>query len=62
LGAVGKDPPSPPNVLVASLPNGPLPDVLGKEAIGLKGKIKGLIRLWGFGFISAENGEEVFFH
>jgi CspA family cold shock protein len=35
---------------------------LRKEAIGLKGKIKGLIRLRGFGFISAENGEEVFFH
>jgi CspA family cold shock protein len=28
----------------------------------LKGKIKRLIRLWGFGFISAENGEEVLFH
>jgi CspA family cold shock protein len=35
---------------------------LGKEAIGLKGKIKRLVRLRGFGFISAENGEEVFFH
>ena len=35
---------------------------LRKEAIGLKGKIKRLIRLWGFGFISAENGEEVLFH
>ncbi|NIM97692.1 MAG: cold shock domain-containing protein [candidate division Zixibacteria bacterium] len=28
----------------------------------MKGKIKRLIRLRGFGFISAENGEEVFFH
>jgi CspA family cold shock protein len=28
----------------------------------LKGKVKRLIRLRGFGFISAENGEEVFFH
>jgi len=34
----------------------------GKEAIGLKGEIKRLVRLRGFGFISAENGEEVFFH
>lgn len=33
-----------------------------KEAIGLKGKIKRLIRLRGFGFITTENGEEVFFH
>ncbi len=28
----------------------------------MKGKIKRLIPLRGFGFISAENGEEVFFH
>jgi cold shock CspA family protein len=28
----------------------------------LKGKIKRLIRLWGFGFITTENGEEVLFH
>ena len=35
---------------------------LRKEARGLKGKIRSLIRLRGFGFISAENGEEVFFH
>ena len=28
----------------------------------MKGKIKRLNRLRGFGFISAENGEEVFFH
>jgi CspA family cold shock protein len=33
-----------------------------KEAIGLKEKIKHLVRLRGFGFISAENGEQVFFH
>jgi CspA family cold shock protein len=33
-----------------------------KEAIGLKRKIKHLVRLQGFGFISAENGEKVFFH
>jgi CspA family cold shock protein len=37
-------------------------NALRKEAIGLKGKIKHLVRLRGFGFISAENGEEVFFH
>ena len=30
--------------------------------IRLKGKIKSLIRPRGFGFISAENGEQVFFH
>jgi CspA family cold shock protein len=35
---------------------------LRKETIGLKGKIMRLIRLRGFGFISTENGEEVFFH
>jgi CspA family cold shock protein len=35
---------------------------LRKEAIGLKGKIRSLIRYRGFGFISAENGEQVFFH
>jgi CspA family cold shock protein len=35
---------------------------LRKEAKGLKGKIKHLVPLRGFGFISAENGEEVFFH
>lgn len=28
----------------------------------MKGKIKRLVRLRGFGFISAENGEEFFFH
>ena len=28
----------------------------------MKGKIKRLIRLRGFGLISEENGEEVFFH
>jgi len=28
----------------------------------LKGKIKKLIRERGFGFITAENGKEVFFH
>ena len=28
----------------------------------MKGKIKRLIRLRGFGFITRENGEEVFFH
>ena len=28
----------------------------------VKGKIKSLIRFRGFGFISAENGEQVFFH
>ena len=28
----------------------------------MKGKIKRLIRLWGFGFITTENGEEVLFH
>ena len=28
----------------------------------MKGKIKSLIRFRGFGFISAENGEQVFFH
>jgi len=30
--------------------------------IGLKGEIKKLIRERGFGFISAEDGREVFFH
>ena len=30
--------------------------------IRLKGKIKSLIRFRGFGFISAENGGQVFFH
>jgi CspA family cold shock protein len=35
---------------------------LRKEAIGLKGKITHLVRFRGFGFISAENGEQVFFH
>ena len=33
-----------------------------KEVIGLKGEIKKLIRERGFGFISAEDGREVFFH
>jgi len=36
--------------------------ILKEEVIGLKGKIKNLIRFRGFGFISAENGEDVFFH
>ena len=35
---------------------------LRKEVTSLKGKIKRIIRLRDFGFISAENGEEVFFH
>ena len=35
---------------------------LRKEAIGLQGKIKSIIRPRGFGFISTENGEQVFFH
>ena len=30
--------------------------------IGLKGKIKTLIRGRGYGFISAEDGREIFFH
>ena len=30
--------------------------------IRLKGKIKSIIRPRGFGFISTENGEQVFFH
>jgi CspA family cold shock protein len=30
--------------------------------IGLKGEIKKLIRERGFGFISAEDGREIFFH
>ncbi|NIM59564.1 MAG: cold shock domain-containing protein [Candidatus Aminicenantes bacterium] len=30
--------------------------------MGLKGEIKKLIRERGFGFISAEDGREVFFH
>jgi CspA family cold shock protein len=51
-----------PTILVASVSYGSSPDVLKKEAIGLKGKVKRLIRLRGVGFISAENGEEVFFH
>ena len=62
MGAVGKNLLSLANVPVANLSNGPLADVLREEAIGLKGKIKRLIRLRGFGFISAENGDEVFFH
>jgi CspA family cold shock protein len=33
-----------------------------KEVIGLKGEIKKLIRERGFGFISAEDGSEIFFH
>ena len=33
-----------------------------KEVIGLKGEIKKLIRERGFGFISAEDGREIFFH
>jgi len=54
--------PLPPNNLVASVSCGPSPDVLRKEAMGLKGKTKGLVRLRGFGFIRAENGEDVFFN
>jgi CspA family cold shock protein len=34
----------------------------GRKVKGLKGKIKRLIRLRGFGFIRTEDGEEVFFH
>jgi CspA family cold shock protein len=30
--------------------------------IGLKGKVKHLVRLRGFGFIRAESGKEIFFH
>lgn len=37
-------------------------NVLGKKAVGLKGKIKHLVPHRGFGFISGENGKEVFFH
>jgi len=33
-----------------------------KEVKGLQGKIKRLIRERGFGFITAEDGKEVFFH
>jgi CspA family cold shock protein len=33
-----------------------------KEVIGLRGEIKKLIRERGFGFISAEEGREIFFH
>jgi len=33
-----------------------------KEVKGLKGKIKRLIRERGFGFITAEDGQEIFFH
>jgi len=33
-----------------------------KEVKGLQGKIKRLIRERGFGFITAEDGNEVFFH
>jgi CspA family cold shock protein len=35
---------------------------LRKELIGLKGTIKKVIRERGFGFISAEDGREIFFH
>jgi CspA family cold shock protein len=35
---------------------------LRKELIGLKGTIKRVIRERGFGFISAEDGREIFFH
>ena len=33
-----------------------------KELIGLKGTVKRVIRERGFGFISAEDGREIFFH
>jgi CspA family cold shock protein len=33
-----------------------------REVIGLKGTIKRVIRERGFGFISAEDGREIFFH
>jgi CspA family cold shock protein len=36
--------------------------VLREEVIGLKGTIKRVIRERGFGFISAEDGREIFFH
>jgi CspA family cold shock protein len=36
--------------------------IIKEEVIGLKGKIRTLIRFRGFGFINAENGENVFFH
>jgi CspA family cold shock protein len=35
---------------------------LRKELIGLKGTVKRVIRERGFGFISAEDGREIFFH
>jgi len=35
---------------------------LRKELIGLKGTIERIIRERGFGFISAEDGREIFFH
>ena len=36
--------------------------ILRKELIGLKGTVKRVIRERGFGFISAEDGREIFFH
>jgi CspA family cold shock protein len=40
-----------------------LPDFCSeKEVKNLKGKVKRLIRDRGFGFITAEDGTEVFFH
>jgi len=38
------------------------PSNLEQVQKGLKGKIKSLVRERGFGFITAENGKEVFFH
>jgi len=39
-----------------------LPGLYRKEVIGLKGEVKKLLRGRGYGFISAEDGGEVFFH
>jgi CspA family cold shock protein len=40
-----------------------LPDVCSKKEVkSLKGKVKRLIRDRGFGFITSEDGTEVFFH
>jgi CspA family cold shock protein len=40
-----------------------LPDFCSKKEVkNLKGKVKRLIRDRGFGFITAEDGTEVFFH